>query len=141
MSAFNSNKFSRLFGLAKELNMDIEDLRTGAFGYTGIASLRSLNFSQLKDYENNLRELKRNRYAGRKKAIEQQFERNGFLSDDQTNYLIDLIAYIFQNIYQFRKWMGKYFGGVAYTERFLDASSAQKIIKALEEMRKRGYHI
>lgn len=131
-------KFATLFGLAKELGMSIEELRLGATGWTGEASLRSLKPKQLREYQQKLKVEISQRFKTKRAGIQKDFESNALLTETQRNYLIDLITFVFNDMVQFRVWLRRFFAPLQ-TERFLDRSQAQRVMKALADMKKRKY--
>lgn len=131
-------KFATLFGLAKQLGMSIEELRLGATGWTGEASLRSLKTKQLREYEQKLKAEISQRFKTKRAGIQQDFESNALLTQTQRNYLIDLITFVFNDMTQFRTWLRRFFSPLQ-SERFLDRPQAQRVMKALAEMKKRKY--
>jgi hypothetical protein len=72
-------------------------------------------------------------------------QENGFkpgpgVTPAQGKYMIDLISVVFTSLPDFRKWLGNYFAKGAIThERYLNRYKASSVLKALTEMRKRGY--
>lgn len=137
MNQTPNNRFAKLFALAKELGMTKELLSAGAAQWTGQASLRSLNGRQLAEYEKGMEMRKRQNYLRRRAAIAKSFQENEFVVAEQRRYLIDLISSVFQDIEVFREWFDRCFAHA--NERFLSSIEATRVIKALNDMRKRGF--
>jgi len=137
MNQTTNNRFAKLFALGKELGMTKEMISAGAAEWTGQASLRSLSARQLAEYSRALEIRKRANYFKRRAIIAREFQENEFIIGDQRRYLIDLIASVFPAIDPFRKWLQNYF--THQNERFLDIETATRVIKALSDMRKRGF--
>ena len=66
-------------------------------------------------------------------------QQNELLYIAQRDFLIDLIAYVFDDINKFRSWMDNKFG--IANERFLTRSMAKKVVRGLQQMRARKYRI
>lgn len=133
-----SARYTRLFGLAKELGLSKEDLSAGAAQWSGVGSLRSLSQAQVRAYEAALRRERESVWKTKRSELAVCFEENGYLSDAQRNFMIDLVAKVFNgSIEIFRAWLQKYF--MITSERFLDNMTTRRVIKALEQMRSRGF--
>lgn len=132
-----ANKFKNLFGLAHQLGMDKDTLSAGAAEWTGIASLKSLSASQLRQYETGLRERIKQQSRLRRAAIAINFQSHATLGDKQRIYLMDLISFIFKNLEEFRVWLQNHFQ--LSSERFITSSQAHRIIVALTSMRQRKF--
>ncbi|MFQ5633383.1 MAG: hypothetical protein ACE5I1_31845 [bacterium] len=131
------NRYAKLFALAKELGIDKDTLSAGAAQWSGIPSLRSLKQNELLDYELKLEYMKKVNFNERREEIWNGMKLSPEVSCDQGDYLIDLIANIFKNISQFRAWLRHY--KKIDSEQLLDQHSTSEVIKALSEMRERGY--
>lgn len=131
-------KFSKLFRLAKELGICKEDLSAGAAQWSGSGSLRSLSPAQVRAYEAALRRECDSHWKTKRAELAERFEENGYLSAAQRNFMIDLVARVFDgSLERFRVWLNKYF--LITSERFLDSKTTRQVIKALEQMRSRGF--
>lgn len=130
-------KYAKLFGYAQQLHISIDELRLIAAEVTGKESLRSLSDGQLRRMENKLKYRIRYNYKTKRDQVRRDFERSETLTSEQFGYLTDLITAVFGNIQQFRSWLGHYF--LLSHERYLNSIQARKIIKALENMRKRNF--
>lgn len=129
----------KLFYWAKQAGISHEDLRAGAAEITGVASLRSLSPAQVNSYAKKLKAACQAQRQRRVQAIAAQFQ-NTQLSPSQRDYLVDLVADIFGEVGQFRSWLSHYFAaGQPTHERFISSERAPAIIKALTDMRKRGF--
>lgn len=134
-----SSDLRKLFYWARQAGIGDEDLRAGAAEITGVSSLRSLTPAQVRSYAAKLRAACQRQRAERVQAIASQFE-NTQLSPAQRDYMVDLVADCFGNMGQFRSWLSHYFTeGQPTHERFISAGKAPAIIKALTDMRIRGF--
>lgn len=135
-----SNRYSKVFALAKALNITHEELRIGAASYSGKQSLRSLDNRQLWHYADKLQKRKDREDFINRKEIQNKFEPNGNLPESQCSFMLDLVCDIFSNIAQFRGWLQRTFA-ISH-ERFIhDTALAKRVVAAMNEMRNRGYKI
>ncbi len=131
------HSYKKLFGLAKELGMSQDDLRAGAASYTGVASLRSLNREQLRNYEKKLASIARGNWRRQRENIKKGFKPHETLGVEQYEFVLDLVTTIFSDIAAFRAWLRRYYK--RSHESFVDVDEMRGIIVAMEEMRARGY--
>jgi len=105
-------RFARLFGLAKELGLSKEDLSAGAAQWSGVSSLRSLSITQVRAYETALRRERESNWKTKRAELAERFEENGYLSAAQRNFMIDLVARVFDgSLERFRvRWSVLEFG-------------------------------
>lgn len=130
-------RYYKLFAIARELQLDIDELRDGAAQLTGKPSLRSLSNQQLIQYIKNLNYIVTQKKKKIHKDVTDSFQKNEILTHDQIKFLIDLICHIFKGMPDFREFLNHYYQ-ISH-ERFLTTKEASKIIKALMDMRARGY--
>lgn len=140
-----NNPYKRLFALARELGIDHETLREGAKSYTGTASVKSFmgRNGRLKpeyhEYCTVLQSEIDRRFFRKVAEIDKHIQENQRLHAAQRRFLGDLIAAVFGDIYKFRVWLQRTFN--VATERFIGNDLAPRVIKALNEMRARGYKV
>ena len=130
------SRFARLFALAKQLEISKDDLSAGAESFTGVASLKSLNWQQQKTYEDTLQRqvnaIKRN-----KKAWLMQNMESGDATQIQRNMLADLIITVFDgDLSKFDSWLKNYF---ELERHQLDPFLLKGPLVALTKMRDRRF--
>lgn len=128
-------RFAKLFGVAREYGLEIDDLRELARQLTGEPSLKSLSPRQ----EKQMFAMLAQQNKGLRKYVEHHFK-DAPIYGNQRAFLIDLIVDVFKgNMKNFRGWLKRYHG--IDHESKLDGDNAVGVINALNIMRERNYSI